>query len=336
MLSLRAVLCAGLLALSTSLLLPNCWKRCHTAQRIDNNPRFRGSPRRYTEGSEDIFPGVRKVKGKPKPENVDIFAAMERKAPVSAKSGGINLEEIEEMERKEEEQRDSRGGAHGASAVSRQAEMLRLEAFRDQMEFEYERIERQMVSAPHLSCNSLCHLSRYCCSCCCSLYFYPHPCITHSQLLLASIDSLLLRLLAGTCTVVEAVQLHAPIMSIELFLRLVELTIAEPSVAGKQNLRTLYDNLMDELSVHADVTDVTGAIDKLLKAENRKLQQRLRKNDMRLAAEDLMHLFDFDGADGGAGGAGDAGDAGDVGLTGDRGDTWDTVGGDGVQGLYPF
>jgi hypothetical protein len=78
----------------------------------------------------------------------------------------------------------------------------------------------------------------------------PTPPTPPTQLLLKSIDSLLLRLVSGTCTVTEAVQKHTPIMCTELFLRLVELTASPSSSDEKKQLQSLYASLMAELAYH--------------------------------------------------------------------------------------
>jgi hypothetical protein len=136
-----------------------------------------------------------------------------------------------------------------------------LEAEREMMDFDYERINQQMVST-HAVCDVRCAMCHVPCVPCIApsclthrsssypfVVLYPFStvhytlhtthcplsvhCPPHHQALLKSVDACLLRLLEGTTTPEQVVASEKSLMCKELFLRLVELTNAEPTQAEK-------------------------------------------------------------------------------------------------------
>ncbi|KAJ1438569.1 hypothetical protein B484DRAFT_392215 [Ochromonadaceae sp. CCMP2298] len=187
--------------------------------------RFRSLARFSTENNDAT------TAAKPQSENIDLFAAGDRKSPIKAKSSTVSSSVTTSTE-------DKKFSAASSTLMGRQAELLRLEAEKDMMAFDYERINQQMT-------------------------------------LLKSVDACLLRLLEGRTTPAQVVANERSLLCKELFLRLVELANAEPTQAEKSRLTQLYDTLLEEVGKadSALLTDITSDIQKELKLENSRVQQ---------------------------------------------------------------
>eukprot|EP00600_Ochromonadales_sp_CCMP1393_P002274 CAMPEP_0174977378 /NCGR_PEP_ID=MMETSP0004_2-20121128/13572_1 /TAXON_ID=420556 /ORGANISM="Ochromonas sp., Strain CCMP1393" /LENGTH=798 /DNA_ID=CAMNT_0016228547 /DNA_START=56 /DNA_END=2452 /DNA_ORIENTATION=+ len=219
--------------------------------------RFKLGPR-FSNDKDDNQGDSTSVKPKPKSENIDLFAVADRKPRIKAKSSSLSSSSAA-IEKKEEDISAAAVAAKmkkindiKSTTVGAQAEKLRLEAEKDQMEFEYERVEQQKT-------------------------------------LLKAIDACLLNLVEENVSVTDAVRNGKEIMSKEFFFRLIELVNAEFTQEGKKKLMDLYDNLLEELRTTEPRlhTDITADIQKELKAENTRIQENLNKAAKTISAGDV-------------------------------------------------